>query len=230
MGKVNDLTGQRFTYLTVINQQGTNNQNRAMWLCKCDCGNEKLICSHDLKHKTKSCGCYQKKVTSQNLNKGRGWNKGTGKINPIRKEQSYKDLKETRLKNIYYHMIRRCYNPKDTRYKDYGGRGITVCQEWLKDLREFYGWAVNNGYSENLTIDRKNNNEEYSPDNCRWVTRKIQSNNTRRNVYITFGGKTATLAKWADTIGIKYSTLRARLSRGWDVGRALEGYPHENMC
>ena len=112
-------------------------------------------------------------------------------------------------------MKQRCYNINYTYYKDYGGRGIAVCDEWLNDFQAFYEWSMNNGYKDNLTIDRIDNNKGYSPNNCRWVTRKTQVQNRRNNVYITYDGKTQTLSQWADELGVRYNTLVLRHIRGW---------------
>ena len=102
------------------------------------------------------------------------------------------------------------------RYEDYGGRGIKVCDEW-NDFINFYNWAINNGYAYNLSIDRINLDGDYEPQNCRWSTPKEQDNNRRNNVFITFNGKTQTIAQWSEETGIKYETLRSRIRRGLSI-------------
>ena len=119
-------------------------------------------------------------------------------------------------------MRQRCYNPKNKRYKEYGARGVTVCEEWLNNFEAFYEWAIANGYRDNLTIDREDANKNYEPSNCRWITAKEQANNKRNNNYITYNGETHTIAEWAEIYNIKYSTLYQRINRyGWSVDRAL---------
>jgi hypothetical protein len=118
-------------------------------------------------------------------------------------------------------MKDRCNNPKDPRYVDYGGRGISVCEEWETSYEVFRNWAYENGYSETLTLDRENNDLGYSPDNCRWVTPKEQANNTRKNRIITFDSESHTLSEWGDLVGIKPITIAYRLKAGWSVESAL---------
>ena len=119
-------------------------------------------------------------------------------------------------------MKARCYYKKDSRYMDYGGRGITVCKEWLDSFQAFYDWAMANGYADDLTIDRIDVDGNYEPSNCRWATRKQQGNNKRSNVLITYGEETHTLAEWAEKVGIKRTTLVSRLFvNHWDIEKAL---------
>ena len=115
----------------------------------------------------------------------------------------------------------RCYRNKETAYKYYGDRGIIVCDEWLNDFQAFYDWAMANGYDDTLTIDRIDVNGNYEPSNCRWVSRKVQMNNTRRNHLITYNGKTQTIAQWAEELNIKQNTLLYRIRRGWSIEKAL---------
>lgn len=118
-------------------------------------------------------------------------------------------------------MRDRCNNPHSPKYELYGGRGITVCGEW-NDYSVFKEWAVLHGYQDNLSIDRIETNEGYRPDNCRWVTQKIQCNNKRNNRYLTFNGETKTMMEWSECVNIPYSTIRSRLNNlGWSVERAL---------
>lgn len=127
-----------------------------------------------------------------------------------------------RLSNILNCMKQRCYNKNNPGFYRYGGRGIDICNEWMKSPEAFYQWSIRNGYSDELSIDRIDNNKGYSPENCRWVTVKEQNNNTRSNRMITFEGKTQTMAEWADEVGIKYACLEARINRlGWSLERAL---------
>ena len=122
--------------------------------------------------------------------------------------------RNTKLYRVWCGMKRRCYQPQDKRYNRYGGRGITVCQAWREDFQLFYEWAINNGYCEGLTIDRINNDAEYSPENCRWVTRAEQNRNYSRNHYITYRGETKCLSDWAEEFGISRATVLNRLKAG----------------
>ena len=121
-------------------------------------------------------------------------------------------------------MRKRCYKPKSNCYKNYGGRGIMVCDEWMgKDgQKNFYKWAVENGYKKGMTIDRIDNNGNYTPDNCRWATPKTQAYNRSTNSYITIHGKTQTVSEWADEIGISRGAMQNRLRYGWSEDRLLE--------
>jgi hypothetical protein len=131
-------------------------------------------------------------------------------------------MAHTKIYRVYCRMKQRCYDQNVKEYKHYGGRGIKVCAEWLDDFMEFYKWATENGYKEGLTIDRKDVNGNYEPNNCMWVDRKAQNNNTRANRYITYNGETHTMAQWAEIKGLKLQTLANRLNiYGWDIERAL---------
>ena len=201
MSKFIDLTGQRFGRLTVIERTVSTNKN-AKWRCECDCGNIVSVFGMDLKsEKTKSCGC----IHSQQLAK-----------------RNYKHgLSYTRQINIWRAMKNRCYNSKSEAYHNYGGRGITVCDEWLHDFKTFYDWAMANGYRDDLTIDRIDVNGNYEPSNCRWVNREQQANNQRGNHLVTYKGETHTIAEWARIKHINYGVLRQRLFRGWNIEKAL---------
>jgi len=131
-------------------------------------------------------------------------------------------LKRTRLYRIWQAMKTRCYNPNFVRFKDYGGRGITICNEWLNDFQAFYDWSIKHGYQEHLTIDRINNNGDYEPSNCRWVTNTIQVNNSRQCNLIEFNGEIHNLTEWSKILGIPRYVLSNRInSYGWDIERAF---------
>jgi len=131
---------------------------------------------------------------------------------------------KTRLHRIWSNLRFRCNNPSCYRYKDYGGRGIKVCQEW-SDYETFRDWALNNGYSDELTIDRIDVNGNYEPSNCRWVDSKTQSNNMRVNHKITYNGETHTIAEWSRITGIGWTTIRYRIKSDWPIEKALTKAP-----
>lgn len=131
-------------------------------------------------------------------------------------------LRYTRIYTIWSGMIDRCYRKSHKKYDDYGGRGISVCDEWRSDVEAFYNWAMNNGYNDSLSIDRINNNGNYEPNNCRWVTTNEQVNNRRNNRVYTLNNKTQTLKQWADEYKINYNTLISRIDDfNWDIEKAL---------
>ncbi len=141
----------------------------------------------------------------------------TGELNPNYKHGG----KGTRLWSIYHNMKSRCYNSTTPAYHFYGERGIKVCSEWLNDFTNFREWALNNGYSDDLTLDRIDVNGDYCPLNCRWSTSKEQALNTRRNKMVTVNGETKPLSLWCEYFGINYRTVQDRLHRGWDIELAL---------
>lgn len=194
MGKPINLTGRKFGKLTVL-YKIHNTNNHVFWLCVCDCGNLTEVRTDALrKGDTKSCGCLTCKH---------------GKCT-------------TKLYKVWLSMKQRCTNPKNKAYKNYGGRGIAVCSEWLHDFTNFYNWAMNNGYKEGLSIDRVDNNGNYSPNNCRWANRKTQQRNRRDCIYYIINGEKHCLKEWCNILNLKYSTVKARLHYGWDIERALE--------
>lgn len=194
-----DITGQKFGRLTALNFSHKM-RDKSYWSCLCDCGKKKNIRADGLKNgNTRSCGCLQKEKAT---------------IHGIR---------YTRLYKIWKGIKQRCYNEKSTNYKNYGGRGITICYEWKNNAEVFYDWAIANGYEEELTIDRINNDGNYEPNNCRWTTNKEQARNKRSNINIEFQGQTKCLKEWAEILGIKYRTLASRINKyGWSVEEALE--------
>ena len=206
-----DRIGERFGRLTVIERAESyinpNGTPRTAWKCKCDCGNEVVVLAQSLSNgATKSCGCLKKERVHE--------------ICRTHGELVYKK-KRTRLYCIWENMKRRCFNPKNQFYYCYGGRGITVCDEWKDSFEAFREWAYSSGYDEYLTIDRVNVDGNYEPDNCRWVTMKEQSNNKRTSHFLTFNGETKTIAQWSEATGFSYPTLFMRIKRGLSAEETL---------
>lgn len=127
----------------------------------------------------------------------------------------------TKLKAVYYNLLQRCFNQKNPGYRNYGGRGITVCNEWRNDINSFIKWSLNNGYADGLQIDRINNNGNYEPNNCRYVIPKVNLNNRRTNVRLNLAGDIKTIAEWESDTNITRSSIKHRLSNGWEVEKAL---------
>lgn len=193
-----DLSGKTFGRLTVMHYTHSDSHRVPHYLCKCECGTEKIISSQSLKRGlTVSCGCYH------------------------RERHHVHGITGHPLLDVYRHMKDRCSDPTYHAYKDYGGRGITVCDEWMNDAKAFYDWAVSNGYKEGLTLDRVDNNGNYEPSNCRWATRTEQGNNKRNNIVLEFNGKAMTLHDWARALNINPGTLDSRLRNGWSIEKAL---------
>ena len=192
--EVDDLRGKRFGRLVVIEFDHIDKYHSSQWLCRCDCGNEVVVSRGNLiKGRARSCGCYKRDI-QRDLHIKHG---------------EY----QSRLHNIWGDMKQRCGNKKNTNYHLYGERGITVCDEWIDDYETFRNWALNNGYSDELTLDRMDNDGMYCPDNCRWADHYTQMNNTRRTRHITYNNETHSISEWARKLGISKNTLYYRLSK-----------------
>ena len=192
--------GDIFNNFTVLDERAvkrgiTSVRSERQLLCRCVCGKEKWYPKSNIVCGTiKSCGCVSRIKHGQ-------WH--------------------TRLYNIWYGMLRRCCVTHDKAYPLYGGRGITVCNEWKNDFFKFKEWAENNGYNDSLTIDRINVDGNYCPDNCRWVSMKEQQNNRRNNHYVVWQGKKYSVTQLAELHGIKGSLLSERLRKGEPLETAL---------
>lgn len=203
MSKAIDLTGRIFGRWEVIERAENTKQGDACFVCRCTCEEktERVVKGASLRQgKSLSCGCLTIEAS-----KSRATHSGT----------------KTRLYRIWQNMKERCYNPKNTYYYNYGGRGISVCENWKDKFENFSNWAYANGYEEVLTLDRKNNNLNYSENNCRWVSRKAQANNTRKNKLILFNGEIHTMSEWSTILDITYMCLVHRIGRGWSIERAF---------
>lgn len=198
--------GERFGRLTVIDIADPHIQpsgkHMQMRRCLCDCGNEVVVAAQSLNNgRTKSCGCLRSERSIE-----------------CHTTNQYHD---DRLYGIWNAMRQRCNNVNDRNYPNWGGRGITVCDEW-NTFDVFYEWAIDHGYTDNTTIDRIDNNGSYCPENCRWTDAKGQANNRRSNRYIDINGEKKTVAQWADVSGISASTIYARLTvYGWSPEEAV---------
>ncbi len=185
--------------ITILTREH-NKGHPTVCYCLCHCGNLFKTLENSLNcGQTKSCGCirrYSSRVLNTTHNKTK---------HP--------------LYHVWNSMLNRCYNTHIKNYKNYGGRGIAVCDEWKNDFQAFYDWAVCNGYDEGLQIDRIDNDGNYEPSNCRFVTRKQNCNNKRSNVRITYKGVTKTMSEWADYIGVNYKAFTHRFERNWDIER-----------
>lgn len=194
---VNDLTGRTFGKLTVTKPIGIKNRY-LYWECECICGNKVAVRgSHLVCGDTISCGCA---IYAPNKTHGQS---------------------RTRLGREYISMMNRCYNVNHRYYYNYGGRGIKVCEEWKDNKIDFFKWAIANGYNDNLTIDRIDNEGNYEPLNCRWVNNIFQQNHKRNNKLITYNGETHTQAEWSRKTGITSNAIGLRLCNGWSLEKTL---------
>ena len=211
MSKLIDLTGRRFGRWTVIERASskvTDKSTMTMWLCRCDCGNMKVVSGINLKQdSSKSCGCLSGELTSR--------------------RSRVHAMSDTKIHYVWRGVKQRCTNPKHIGYSNYGGRGITVCDEWLRDFKAFYDWAIASGYQEGLSIDRIDNAKGYSPDNCCWKTSKEQNRNKRSNNFLAINGETKTLIDWCAQCGLPYRTVCSRLRYGWTPEEALGLVPRK---
>lgn len=196
--------GDRFGKLVVCSFHKKIDPNRRLkrtYLdCMCDCGNKTSIRS-DSWRKTKSCGCIG--------------------IEELQKMSTKHNSSYTRLYKIYGSIKTRCYRKTAINYYLYGGRGITMCDEWLNDFMTFKRWALENGYNDTLTIDRIDTNKGYCPENCRWATMKEQQNNRRNNNFINFNGERHSMSEWGRITGIGGYNIYNRLQDGWSIEDAL---------
>ena len=196
-----DETGNRYGRLTVLYKDMSRRftDRGAYWICKCDCGNIISVSGVNLRSGQTSCGCIS-----------------------VEKHTKH-GMHGTRLYTIYRNMIKRCHGK--TVNPNYGGRGISVCDEWRDPdtgFISFYNWAMSHGYDDSLTIDRIDNDGNYEPGNCRFADDITQANNRSSNVYIEYNGETHTLAEWSRILDIPYSRLSYRYSNGWDTQRMFE--------
>lgn len=201
MSKFIDLTGNRYSKLTVIERAENAKGGIPVWKCLCDCGNVTLVRGQNLKSgAVKSCGCLKHKPAhnrTHNLSK-----------NPL-----YQRWNQIKM---------RCYNLSCDSYMNYGGRGIKMCEEWKTSVEAFVKWANENGYKKDLTIERINNNGDYCPENCKWIPKKEQPNNRRCCYSINYNNKTQNLAQWCKELGLNYKFIHNRIHKcGWSFEKAI---------
>lgn len=198
--KLENLIGQTFNRLTVIEMYGYTKERRRIWKCICVCKNEKLVCTKHLKNgSVASCGCLQKETTRKNIEKSEWF-----------KKHATNGYVGHPLYSCYQAMKNRCYNNRHEAYMNYGGRGIKVCERWLESFSNFK-IDMETTWKQGLTLDRIDNNGNYSPENCRWATYREQANNTRRSKNYEYNGQNKTLTSWAREYGINPTTLHSRV-------------------
>lgn len=202
-GKFNNLTGKKFGRLTVLERDcNDKTSTNARWICRCDCGGYTVVKGCYLTNgATKSCGCLQREI-AVDCNTKHGH-------------------RDERIYSIWRGMRNRCKNSNIPNFGDYGGRGIAVCEEWVNDFMSFYSWSMENGYSDELSLDRIDNNGSYSPENCRWATRIEQASNKRNNRFLRHNGEIHTIAEWGRIIGIDQVTILKRVKLGWSDEKIL---------
>lgn len=200
-----DLTGQRFGFLDVISQSQSKD-GVTYWRCKCDCGKETIVARPSLiQGRTRSCGCYRDRSSGE-------------RIGNIRRTHG---MSKSRLYSIWICMRDRCSNPNNKRFGCYGGRGIAVCPEW-GTFETFRDWALSSGYIDGLSIERKDVNGNYEPQNCSWIPMADQTKNTRSNRWITINGETRILSDWARIAGVCTQTISHRIKMGYPESEWLK--------
>ena len=197
----NDLTDQRFGRLTVVSREGSDKNRSATWRCVCECGTGTIVTAGNLRSgHTLSCGCLAREATSRRM--------------------TTHGMRKTRTHKSWTGMKDRCTNPKVRNYKNYGARGVTVCQRWMDSFEAFLSDVGE--CPEGMSIDRIDSCGNYEPGNCRWATPLTQGRNTRRNRILSHDGLSMCVSEWVEKTGIPSTTIRNRIDElGWSVERAL---------
>lgn len=204
MPNIIDLAGERFGKLVALQFLGRVNKH-SIFLCICDCGKETTATSNNLRRNhTTSCGCESSK-------------------NTIGVRLATHGKSKHPLFISWVGMRNRCYTPTHNRFEHYGGKGIAVCDEWVDDFQAFYNWAILNGWKKGLTLDRKENDRDYCPDNCKFSTVAQQNRNRTSNIKLTINGITKILIEWSEEVNVPYETIRQRLKNGWIPEEAIYG-------
>ena len=200
MSDIIDLTGKKIGRLTIVSRAENSSSGHTRWNCVCECGNALIVVSQSLRTgRTKTCGC---------------------------RDQSVHGCSSTRLYNVWRGMKQRCSYERGKTYKDYGARGISVCDEWKNDFTAFRDWALENGYNQDApyggcTLDRINVDGNYEPSNCRWISMKEQSSNKTNNRLISSKGEKKPISEWEREKGIQPITIWSRLNLGWSEEDAI---------
>ena len=206
MGKLIDLTGQRFGRLVVISRAEKSSDGHTHWVCRCDCGQDTVVSSANLRSRRQvSCGCLRNEKSFSRI---------------FIYNSNHRSSRNKRLYKIWLGMKNRCERKNHSAYPWYGGRGINICDEW-KTYEVFEQWALSSGYLPTLTIDRIDTNEGYTPDNCRWISMREQAYNRRDNHRLTFNGECLTITEWAERLGCTPTCLYYRLNAGWPIEEIL---------
>jgi hypothetical protein len=255
MPKEQNISNQRFGKWLTVRKVGGGRPRGAMWLCRCDCGAERVVSSSSLRFgNSTNCGCGRAEdLSGQSFGRWTVLARGENEPNRMLKwlcvckcgterlvrgaalkngtstschgcKRSHEYMAE---RNIWRMMLRRCQDPEDLAYPGYGGRGIAVCKRW-QTFENFYA-DMGPRPSVQMTLERKDNNGPYSPQNCEWLDRIAQANNRRSNRVLTFRGKTQTIQQWARETGIKRSTIWMRLAKGWPIELALTAIKHSRL-
>ena len=207
MSKIVDISGEKFNNLLVIERDYNVKTGKAYWKCLCDCGNKTIVSGSNLRNgSVKSCGC----LIYRSKNKTHGMSKSS-------------------LYKIWNGMKFRCTNKNSGSYKNYGQRGISVCEEWFNNPQLFIEWALKNGYKEGLTIDRIDNEKDYCPENCRWISKGEQAKNRRMNYCIEYKGEAKTLWELCEELNLNYNLVHNRIKKlGWSLEKAISTPVNEN--
>ncbi|MFA1509905.1 hypothetical protein ACDN41_11815 [Priestia aryabhattai] len=213
MTNKNDIVGNRYGRLTVNSFDGyvkvsvKEVKRRSVYKCECDCGESVTVKRNSLvTGHTKSCGCLEKGKEKHGL-----------RSHP--------------LYSTWLNMKDRCYNPNNSHYQYYGERGIHLCDEWKDDFKSFYDWSIDNGWRKGLSIERKDFNLSYHPDNCCWITLDQQSRNKSSNIKIKINGIEKCIAEWCEEFGFSHQTIYSRIERGWsnDILFKPKGYRRSKL-
>lgn len=208
------LAGKPKGRLLILRKDGhTNDNHNIVWLCRCECGRLTRVSATNLikPRGTRSCGCLT--------------------VDAVKKANTKWNKTEKKLIHVFRHMKYRCYSKSCKFYEGYGGRGITICDEWLKRPEEFIDWSLKHGFElgKGLSIDRVDNNKGYSPENCRWVSMYAQSCNRRTSHYLTIKGYTHTITEWCRLAGLPDTTVFSRKTESKMKKRILRGFAENNI-
>lgn len=197
-------SGDTFGRLTAVEKVREN--GRTYWICRCSCGDTRKVLQYNLtRGNSKSCGCMAREQASERM--------------------TTHGMTGTKIHAMWRSIKERCSIPSNNSYKNYGGRGIKICDEWIGEngFQNFYNWAMSHGYRDDLTIDRIDVNGNYEPSNCRFATIKEQANNKRTNTFIEYGGLRLTIAQWEEMLGFHRGTISNRKRYGWSDIECIEG-------